>query len=115
MLNIIYRLYDALGLEIDSDEPVLVIDQDITVYFNESEDLLEMCCPVGPLPTQVSQLQHVLQLNYATPIVLAADADNILLLALARFPETSEGAELEAGLQQLIAITRNLRETFIES
>ncbi|AJJ62037.1 type III secretion system chaperone family protein [Yersinia aldovae] len=113
MHNIIYRLYDALGLEIDGDDPALVIDNDLTIYFNESEDALEMCCPVGPLPTQVTQLQNVLKLNYASSVVLATDAENTLLLALQRFPETSCGAELEAGLNQLITITRDLRQTLI--
>ncbi|WP_455871805.1 hypothetical protein [Serratia proteamaculans] len=111
MLNIIYSLYDALGLEVDSDDPALVIDEDLTVYFNESEDTLEMCCPVGPLPTEVTQLQDVLQLNYSSSIVLATDANKTLLLALLRFPNTCLGAELETGLHHLIAITRNLRKT----
>ncbi|NMP27132.1 hypothetical protein GW590_09680 [Rahnella sp. SAP-1] len=115
MLNIIYRLYDALGLEIDGDEPALVIDNELTVYFKESDDCLEMCCPVGPLPTDVSRLYKALQLNYCGPVVLATDAENTVLLALLRFADSCLASELESGLQQLIATTRHLRKTIIES
>ncbi|MCC3719970.1 hypothetical protein LLS47_00860 [Rouxiella badensis] len=110
MLNIIYRLYDALGLEIDGDDPALVIDNDLTVYFNESGETLEMCCPVGALPTDVAILHRALQLNYASPVTLAADEENTLLLALMRFPEESAAAEVESGLHQLVAVTRKMRQ-----
>lgn len=110
MLNIIYRLYDALGLEIDGDDPALVIDSDLTVYFNESGEMLEMCCPVGILPSDVTLLHKALQLNYSSPVILAADADNKLLLALMRFTQESSAPEVEAGLHQLVEITRDMRK-----
>lgn len=109
MLNIIYRLYDALGIEIDADEPALMVDNELTVYFTESQNTLEMCCPIGPLPTNTPQLYKLLQMNYTSPVVLAADAENTLLLGLLRFPETSSGIEIESGLHQLIDISRHLR------
>ncbi|MDF7659142.1 hypothetical protein PUG81_09185 [Erwiniaceae bacterium L1_54_6] len=108
MSNIIYSLYDALGLEIDGDDPILIVDDELTIYFHESENSLEMCCPVGPLPSEVNFLHNVLQLNYSSPVVLAADADKKALLALLRLPEASTATELESGLHQLISVVRSL-------
>ncbi|WP_313690231.1 hypothetical protein [Pantoea sp.] len=108
MSNIIYSLYDALGLEIDGDDPVLIVDEELTIYFNESDHTLEMCCPVGPLPNTVDDLQRVLQLNYSSPVVLATDADKTALLSLLRLPATSSAAEVESGLHQLISVCRML-------
>ncbi|MEA1397200.1 type III secretion system chaperone SigE, partial [Salmonella enterica] len=50
MESLLNRLYDALGLDAPEDEPLLIIDDGIQVYFNESDHTLEMCCPFMPLP-----------------------------------------------------------------
>ncbi|CAM3425947.1 hypothetical protein [Rouxiella silvae] len=69
-----------------------------------------MCCPVGILPSDVTLLHKALQLNYSSPVILAADADNKLLLALMRFTQESSAPEVEAGLHQLVEITRDMRK-----
>ncbi|MCU1760745.1 hypothetical protein NTD84_13580 [Pseudomonas sp. 14P_8.1_Bac3] len=109
MLSIIYRLHESLGLEIDADDPTYVVDNDLTVYFNESADVLEMYCLVGALPSDSCRLQRALQFNYSNTVVLAADADNAVLIALLRFPETAPDTDLQTGFQQLVAVTRELR------
>lgn len=45
MESLLNRLYAALGLDAPEDEPLLIIDDGIQVYFNESDHTLEMCCP----------------------------------------------------------------------
>ncbi|VDZ94718.1 type III secretion chaperone protein SigE [Salmonella enterica subsp. enterica] len=37
MESLLNRLYDALGLDAPEDEPLLIIDDGIQVYFNESD------------------------------------------------------------------------------
>ncbi|WP_130107686.1 hypothetical protein [Iodobacter fluviatilis] len=110
MENLLLSLYEALGLELDAEEPVLWVDEDLAIYFDETAQGLEMCCPLGELPNDIVQLKWLLQHNYACPVVLAADADNTLLLALLRAPIDSEGGDLLALLELLINSTRALRD-----
>ncbi|TSJ87056.1 CesT family type III secretion system chaperone [Chitinimonas sp. BJB300] len=110
MDNLLLSLYDALGLELDTEEPVLWVDEDLAIYFEETPQGLEMCCPLGALPDDVAQLKRLLQRNYVDPVVLAADADSTLLLALLRAPEDSEGVDLLAMLELLISSARGLRD-----
>ena len=111
MENLLITLYDTLGLELDLEEPVLWVSDDLAIYFEETSQYLEMICPLGPLPVEVTKLQHVLQRNYASPIVLAADAENSLLLALLRTSDDNSGAELLAKLELLISSAQELRNT----
>ncbi|WP_231273845.1 type III secretion system chaperone [Salmonella enterica] len=85
MESLLNRLYDALGLDAPEDEPLLIIDDGIQVYFNESDHTLEMCCPFMPLPDDILTLQHFLRLNYTSAVTIGADADNTALVALYRF------------------------------
>ncbi|EGL3649882.1 type III secretion system chaperone SigE, partial [Salmonella enterica] len=68
MENLLNRLYAALGLDAPEDEPLLIIDDGIQVYFNESDHTLEMCCPFMPLPDDILTLQHFLRLNYTSAV-----------------------------------------------
>lgn len=103
MDNLLYSLYDALGLELDAEDAALLIDDDLIVHFDDFPQGLEMICPLGALPTDIDRLQQVLQMNYIGPSILAADADGTTLLALVRMPEGCSGAELLEALQKLIA------------
>ncbi|EHC74083.1 invasion protein E [Salmonella enterica subsp. enterica serovar Mississippi str. A4-633] len=86
MESLLNRLYAALGLDAPEDEPLLIIDDGIQVYFNESDHTLEMCCPFMPLPDDILTLQHFLRLNYASAVTIGvtigADADMPSLSAL---------------------------------
>ncbi|MGQ5523094.1 CesT family type III secretion system chaperone [Chitinimonas sp. PSY-7] len=110
MENLLLSLYDTLGLELDAEEPVLWVEEDLAVYFEETPLGLEMICPLGALPNEVAKLQQLLQHNYASPIVLAADADNSLLLALLRTTDESSGTDLLAKLELLISSAHELRK-----
>lgn len=103
MPSLLYCLYDALGLDAPEDEPFIRINDELEVYFNESEAGLEMCCPFMPLPSDVMLLMHFLRLNYTSPIIIAIDDENTALLALIRLPHNSTDEELLAGLELLIA------------
>ncbi|EHD04974.1 invasion protein E [Salmonella enterica subsp. enterica serovar Urbana str. R8-2977] len=70
MESLLNRLYDALGLDAPEDEPLLIIDDGIQVYFNESDHTLEMCCPFMPLPDDILTLQHFLRLNYTSAVTI---------------------------------------------
>lgn len=102
MESLLYSLYDALEMELDGEDPTLVIDDDLLVHFDEYPEGLEMICPLGALPSDTERLLHVLQMNYLGPIGLVADAEGTTLLALARMPEGSSGAELLKALEDLI-------------
>lgn len=112
MENLLDRLYDALGLDTPEDEPFLLIDDDIQVYFNESEMTLEMCCPFMPLPDDVLTLQYFLRLNYASPIIIGADADNTALVALYRLPQASTEEEALTALELLISNVKQFKERY---
>ncbi|WP_279205334.1 type III secretion chaperone protein SigE [Obesumbacterium proteus] len=101
MSALIYRLYNALGLETPEEDVFIKLDDDLEVYFNESEAGLEMCCPLMPLPNDIEVLQHCLQMNYASPVIISADGDNTVLLVLNRLPSTSSDEELLSGLNLL--------------
>lgn len=78
MESLLNRLYDALGLDAPEDEPLLIIDDGIQVYFNESDHTLEMCCPFMPLPDDILTLQHFYVLTTPAPS-LSALTQTILL------------------------------------
>lgn len=109
METLLYSLYDSLGLELDFDEPALFIDEELMVHFDESPQGLEMICPLGVLPADVTLLRQALQINYAGPLILASDADGAALLALVRVPDGSSGEELLAALEGLVQAARGLK------
>ncbi|EAP2784685.1 type III secretion system chaperone [Salmonella enterica subsp. arizonae] len=112
MENLLNRLYDALGLDAPEDEPLLIIDDKIQVYFNESDLMLEMCCPFMPLPDDLLTLQHFLRLNYTSPVTIGADADNTALVALYRLPQTSTEEEALTGFELFISSVKKFIEHY---
>ncbi|WMI97583.1 CesT family type III secretion system chaperone [Pseudomonas chlororaphis subsp. aurantiaca] len=110
MEHLLCCLSDALGVELNVDESALQVDDELIVHFEESERGLEMICPLGELPTDTARLQRVLKMNYVGPLVLAADADGVALLALVRMPDGSSGDELVAALEGLIQTARGIKE-----
>ncbi|MFP5654073.1 type III secretion system chaperone SigE [Salmonella sp. 741265109_PST] len=112
MENLLNRLYDALGLDAPEDEPLLIIDDGIQVYFNESDHTLEMCCPFMPLPDDILTLQHFLRLNYTSAVTIGADADNTALVALYRLPQTSTEEEALTGFELFISNVKQLKERY---
>lgn len=116
MGNLLYTLYEALGLEsyeIAGESPTLTIDEDIVVYFDENHFGLKMICPVGPLPENIAQLQDMLRWNYENNIILAAsEAGHDVVLALYQaIPESTE-LELTNALDNLITHVRAIRTHF---
>ncbi|WP_208854864.1 CesT family type III secretion system chaperone [Chromobacterium haemolyticum] len=109
MNTLLLSLYDTLGLVLDDEAPVLFFGDEFAVHFEESAAGLEMACPLGVLPSDAATLQRLLQHNFASPVTLAADADGELLLALLRLPDSSSGAELQAGLECLLGVARGLQ------
>ncbi|PXX54014.1 Type III secretion chaperone domain-containing protein [Pseudomonas sp. LAMO17WK12:I10] len=109
MSSLLCSLFDALELEPDAEEPALRVDDDVIVYFDESAQGLEMICPLGELPATTDRLQQVLRMNYIGPVILAADSDAVVLLALIRMPNDSSGAELLTALESLILAARGVR------
>lgn len=108
MSYLLSRLYDALGLAEPGDEPLIKVDDELTIYFNESESGLEMCCPFATLTDDVNLLHYYLRINYAGPIVIGVDEDNTALLALHRLLPASTDDELLAGLELLIQSVNQL-------
>lgn len=108
MSFLLYRLYDVLGLGAPEDESFLKIDDDLEIYFNESESGLEMCCPFMSLPDDMMMLQYCLRMNYASPIIIGTDEDNTTLLALNRLSQMSTDNELISGLELLITGVRQI-------
>lgn len=114
MESLLNRLYAALGLDAPEDEPLLIIDDGIQVYFNESDHTLEMCCPFMPLPDDTLTLQHFLRLNYASAVTIGADADNTALVALYRLPQTSTEEEALTGFELFISNVKQLKERYAQ-
>ncbi|ECG8590424.1 type III secretion system chaperone [Salmonella enterica subsp. salamae] len=112
MENLLSRLYTTLGLDVPEDEPYLIIDDEIQVYFNESDLTLEMCCPFMPLPNDILTLQHFLRLNYTSPVIIGADADNTALVALYRLPQNSTEEEAITGVELLISKVKQFKECY---
>lgn len=106
MEHLLFSLYEALGLELDLEEPTLLIDGELSVHFDTSDQGLEMICPLGPLPQDLASLRRALQRNYASPVTLATDADGEVLLALLRVEDGHSGAELLAALERLVQEAR---------
>jgi hypothetical protein len=102
MHTILSRLYEKLGLDYLEDDAMLVINDDLHIYFNESSEELEMACPFMPLPQDTAILQHALQLSYSGPVIFGTDADNTTLIAVIRLPVESMDDSLVAGMEQLI-------------
>ncbi|HDJ2743367.1 TPA: type III secretion system chaperone [Salmonella bongori] len=112
MGNLLYRLYYALGLDVPEEEPLLIIDDEIQVYFNATDGLLEMCCPFMPLPDDILTLQHFLRLNYSSPVTIGVDADNTVLVALYRLPQSSTEEEALTGFELLISNVKQFKEYY---
>ncbi|ASG87878.1 type III secretion system chaperone [Salmonella enterica subsp. salamae] len=112
MENLLNRLYEALGLDAPEDEPLLIVDDEIQVYFNESDLTLEMCCPFMPVPDDILTLQHFLRLNYTSSVTIGADADNTALVALYRLPQTCTEEEAIAGFELLISKVKQFKEHY---
>ncbi|AHF78204.1 Cell invasion protein [Sodalis praecaptivus] len=109
MQNLLLDLYESLGLD-PMDDPALLINDELEVYFDESDAGLEMCCPLRSLPTDSDQLQAILSMNYASPVTLAADADQSVLLALYRLPPESSTEDMLAGLSLYVETIEQLRQ-----
>ncbi|VVO48128.1 CesT family type III secretion system chaperone [Pseudomonas fluorescens] len=112
METLLCSLYDALGLEMNIDEPALLIDEELMVHFDESPQGLEMICPLGEIPTDAALMRQALQMNYAGPLILASDVDGEVLLALVRMPDGSSGEELLAALEGLVQAAREIKSEF---
>ncbi|MGL5758548.1 type III secretion chaperone protein SigE [Plesiomonas sp.] len=106
MHYLLARLYDKLGLNYPEDDAMLVVDDELHVYFSESSEGLEMLCPFLPLPQDTATLQHALQLNYSGPVIFGIDADSTTLIAAIRLPIDSMDDSLIAGMEQLIHSVR---------
>ncbi|KML19419.1 type III secretion chaperone protein SigE [Leclercia adecarboxylata] len=102
MYTLLSRLYEKLGLDYPEDDAMLVVDDDLHIYFNESSEGLEMSCPFLPLPQDTAILQRALQLSYSGPVIFGTDADNTTLIATIRLPAESMDDSLVAGMEQLI-------------
>lgn len=111
METMVERLFDTLGLDEPEDEPFILIDNEIHIYFNESEFALEMCSPFMIFPDNMSTLQHVLRLNYTSPVIIGSDADNTALVAVYRLPKTSTEQEVLAGLELFISSVKQFKES----
>jgi hypothetical protein len=107
MHDLIEELFEALGLEPDLDDPALLIDGQWTLCFSESEDGLDMICPLGPLPQDTHSLQRLLAYNYANPVILAADAEQTQLLAILR---VGPGTRAQDTLQRLNTLIDAIRQ-----
>lgn len=112
MQSSLLYLYQALGLELDADEPMLYVDDDLQIYFDELEEQFEMCCPLMALPEDIALLQACLRINYASPILFATDADNTVLLAVHRLSKESTGAALLSGLELLVNTAKQFRQEY---
>ncbi|MFP2422676.1 type III secretion chaperone protein SigE [Pseudescherichia vulneris] len=106
MYTLLARLYEKLGLESPEYDAMLIVDDELHIYFTESSEGLEMSCPFLPLPQNTTILQRALQLNYSGPVIFGADADNTTLIATIRLPVDSMDDSLVAGMEQLIHSVR---------
>ncbi|MBT9432280.1 type III secretion system chaperone [Candidatus Sodalis endolongispinus] len=109
MSNSVLCLYEASGLD-PLDEPALLINEELEIFFDESFDCLEMSCPLMVLPEDSERLQTILSINYASPVTLAADANCFVLLALYRLPAQSSEEEMLAGLSLFVESVEQLRQ-----
>lgn len=106
MYTLLARLYEKLGFDYPEDDAMLIVDDDLHIYFTESSEGLEMSCPFLPLPQDTTILQRALQLSYYGPVIFGADADNTILIATIRFPVDSMDDSVVAGMEQLIHSVR---------
>ncbi|AOJ73529.1 MULTISPECIES: CesT family type III secretion system chaperone [Burkholderia] len=109
MYSLLSPLYEIMGLEWDDEDLVLFFDENLAVHFDESPTGLEMVCPLGALPEDPETLKRLLQYNYAGSVILAADADEALLLALSRVSGERSGEELHDALKDLVGIANRLK------
>lgn len=110
MHTLVSRLYDILALPTPEDEPVLTVDDDLQIYFTESSQGLEMCCPFMRMPEDFSLLQHCLRLNYAGNVIFATDIDNEALLAVIRLSPESSDDDLLSSMELLINSIRQFKQ-----
>jgi hypothetical protein len=110
MEKLLNRLFYALGLDAPEDEPLIIIDDDIQIYFSESDLTLEMCSPLMPYPDDVLILQHCLRLNYASQVAIGSDVDNSALVAIYRLAQTTTEQEALDGLEFFISVVKKLKE-----
>lgn len=112
MHNLLSRLYDALGVELDPDEPVLIINDTIAIYFDRrDEDTITLSCPIMGLPDDPETLKKILQINYHSPVRLSADSENAQVLALYWITESTDDDILPA-LELLINTVISIQEEF---
>lgn len=82
MNSLLLYLQHTLDIDLDPNEPVLVVNDTLTIYFEEdnNENLLFRCL-VMPLPNDIFSLKYLLQLNYGNPIQLSASVEDDQILA----------------------------------
>lgn len=102
MHTLLSRLYEKMGLDYPEDNTMLVVDDDLHIYFNESSEGLEMSCPFLPLPQDTAILQRALRLSYSGPVIFGTDADNTTLIATIRLPVESMDDFFISGMELLI-------------
>lgn len=114
MHSLLSRLYEKLELDYPEDDAMLVVDDDLHIYFNESSEGLEMSCPFLPLPQDTAILQRALQLSYSGPVIFGTDADSTTLIAVLRLPVESMDDALVAGMELLIHSVRQFSDSVAE-
>ncbi|WP_413721328.1 hypothetical protein ACL2XG_21230 [Sodalis sp. RH24] len=80
METFLQGLYDRYNI-IPHEENILYINEDVVIYFDETDKDIFLLCPCFPVPAQQTQLLELLALNGKSDMSFCA-ADNLILARL---------------------------------
>ncbi|WP_063657850.1 hypothetical protein [Candidatus Arsenophonus triatominarum] len=112
MQNLLSFLYDYFGLELDNEGPVLSINNDLSIYFDISNGVIEIICPLMRVTNDPELLIQILKINYYSNVILSTDLDASVILAIYRIPEESSESDMLSALELIINFAIKFQQDF---
>ncbi|MFS1538409.1 MAG: hypothetical protein ACL7BU_06545 [Candidatus Phlomobacter fragariae] len=113
MQKLISFLYDYFDLEIDNEEPVLYINNDLSIYFDISNGEIEIICPLMKITSDQELLIQILKINYYSNVILSTDLDATVILAIYRIREESSESDILSALELMINFAIKFQQDFL--
>ncbi|HGJ5855145.1 hypothetical protein [Arsenophonus nasoniae] len=113
MQKLLSFLYDCFGLELDNEEPVLSINNDLSIYFDRSNGVIEMICPLMRATNDPELLIQILKINYYSNVILSTDLDASVILAIYRIPGESSESDMLSALELIINFSIKFQQDFL--
>ncbi|QBY45700.1 hypothetical protein QE197_19570 (plasmid) [Arsenophonus nasoniae] len=113
MQKLLSFLYDYFGLELDNEEPVLSINNDLSIYFDRSNGVIEMICPLMRATNDPELLIQILKINYYSNVILSTDLDASVILAIYRIPGESSESDMLSALELIINFSIKFQQDFL--